>query len=146
MTTNCKKCNQSIKADEQVYETRIGNMAIIELRDFATGKPVFETEFQPDEVVEYWHVQCPIPLCEHKGKPIVPTSVEVQESPVWKVSIEPEVMQHSSKDYHVTYKWRPTEYGELGLTVLFSHKETVDDFTSQYVFVKCAKCGVILSA
>lgn len=137
MAVNCKNCKQPLKDDEQVYQLRLG---------YWVGRPalVIKGEFEPDEDVEYWHVDCPT-SCNHGKQTVVPTRHEVVQSLAYKKEIV-ETGGHYGTKYHTKYDWKPTEYKELSVKVTYTHADDINDTWEEvFAFVKCAVCGAIES-
>ena len=139
----CKTCGQPVKAGEQCYETRFGSMEITTYQEFLSGNPIDELEFEPDSSVEYWHAKCPVPSCDHKDDPIIPTELEVQNSPVWKLSVNPEIDNYIRNGLtRFKFHWKKTDTLELQLRVEYWNDDGEED-DQIYIFTKCPKCGVI---
>lgn len=127
----CSKCNEIIACNSPCYQLRLGYMEI-------------EDDFQAEEDVEYYHVDCPKPKCNH-DESMIPSQHQVVNSQVYKNDVVANANQYHS-DFQIRHKWKRTDYGELGLTVTYTRKDNpYDDWEDKFAFVKCKQCGAIQS-
>lgn len=132
----CSNCKQIIKVGEQCYQSRIGYMTM-------DGQE--KHVFFPDKDLDYTHVECPAPHCDHSEYPIIPLVVWVINSPAYKVVMQKFMLENPSHIYSYNFIWTKTKYRERLLTIEVQHKDDGSVHEYKFAFIKCGTCGVIQS-